>query len=601
MYLLNSDARSRPACRWLLSAVVAAAFSAGASSLVLAEQDDAAGAKIHKALGDKTAIEFLETPLVEVADYLSDLHKIKIKLDKKALEDVGVGADTPVTRNLKHVSLRSALRLMLRELDVTYMVDDEVLLITSTEEAETQLTTEFYPVADLVSIDPKTPYSPDHADFDPLIMLIESTIAPDTWDANGGLGAVADFAKVGALVVSQTHDVHEQIGPLLDVLRRLRGTTPGLKAPAAAKTEHDKEEIVRVYRVTNLERLAPRAAKKPKDNKQAKSLQPDYAAAKRSADALAELIKKAVAPKSWTEQHIIRTIPGTLTIRQSRHVHRQIHRLLKKMLLLDGATTLWPPHAAAPAAGDLPVSIRIGERASEARIQKVLGEKTKFELLETPLTDFVDFIRDKHKIEVQIDNRALEDAGIETDVPLTVNLKDISLRSALRLVLREAELTFVIRDEVVLITTPEEAEEMLVTRLYPVGDLVTSDDDSVVIGSTEIDFDPIIELIEATVAPDSWDAAGGPGAIDGLEMCLALAVPQTEEIHEQIARLLQKLRQLQADQFKRDRAARKAAAAEPVLQVYRVAIGVDPTAKAAAKTPAAAKKVGAARPIARNL
>jgi hypothetical protein len=36
-------------------------------------------------------------------------------------------------------------------------------------------------------------------------------------------------------------------------------------------------------------------------------------------------------------------------------------------------------------------------------------------------------------------------------------------------------------------------------------------------GGVEIDFDPLIELIEATVAPDSWDANGGPGAIDGFE------------------------------------------------------------------------------------
>ena len=38
--------------------------------------------------------------------------------------------------------------------------------------------------------------------------------------------------------------------------------------------------------------------------------------------------------------------------------------------------------------------------------------------------------------------------------------------------LKELDLTYVVRDEVLLITTPEEAESQLVTKVYPVGDLV---------------------------------------------------------------------------------------------------------------------------------
>ena len=40
------------------------------------------------------------------------MHKIEIQLDTKALGDVSIGTDTPVTKNLKGVSLRSALRMM---------------------------------------------------------------------------------------------------------------------------------------------------------------------------------------------------------------------------------------------------------------------------------------------------------------------------------------------------------------------------------------------------------------------------------------------------------------------------------------------------------
>ena len=93
---------------------------------------------------------FVEAPLTEVLDYLKDRHKIEIQIDTKALEDAGVGADTPVTVDLKGISLRSALRLMLKKLSLTYLIKDEVLLITTPEEADNQLTTKVYPVADLV-------------------------------------------------------------------------------------------------------------------------------------------------------------------------------------------------------------------------------------------------------------------------------------------------------------------------------------------------------------------------------------------------------------------------------------------------------------------
>ncbi len=106
--------------------------------------------KIFQALNDSTTLEFIETPLADVVDYLKDLHGIEIQIDHRALEDVGIGSDTPITRNLKGITLRSALRLMLKEMDLTYVVRDEVLLITTPEEAESELTTKVYPVADLV-------------------------------------------------------------------------------------------------------------------------------------------------------------------------------------------------------------------------------------------------------------------------------------------------------------------------------------------------------------------------------------------------------------------------------------------------------------------
>ena len=114
------------------------------------EKTGSAEEQIFDALRQPTTMEFIEMPLQDVVDYVEDLHDIEVEIDFRAIEEVGLSSDTPITRNLKGISLRSALRLVLGELDLTYTVRDEVLLITTREEVEADLTTKVYPVADLV-------------------------------------------------------------------------------------------------------------------------------------------------------------------------------------------------------------------------------------------------------------------------------------------------------------------------------------------------------------------------------------------------------------------------------------------------------------------
>jgi hypothetical protein len=95
-------------------------------------------------------MEFVETPLKDAVTFLQDAHGIPIVLNTKTLNDAGVNADAPVTKNLRGITLRSALRLLLKDLDLTYVVRDEVLQITTPDDAESQLITKVYPVGDLV-------------------------------------------------------------------------------------------------------------------------------------------------------------------------------------------------------------------------------------------------------------------------------------------------------------------------------------------------------------------------------------------------------------------------------------------------------------------
>jgi hypothetical protein len=110
-----------------------------------------------------------------------------------------------------------------------------------------------------------------------------------------------------------------------------------------------------------------------------------------------------------------------------------------------------------------------GESAYE-RIMAALDGPTEMEFIETPLKDVVDALKILHGIEIQLDSKAITDAGGTLDVPITESLKGISLRSALRLMLHEHELDFALTNEVLLITS---AESPYVLRQYEVADLLS--------------------------------------------------------------------------------------------------------------------------------
>lgn len=106
--------------------------------------------RIQKALTETTEVSFTDNPLEEALNYLEDLHHIEIWLDKAALSDEGVNSDQQINLVMSGISLRSALRLMLEPLGLTYLIEDEVMKITTQAKADEKMSTRVYPVADLV-------------------------------------------------------------------------------------------------------------------------------------------------------------------------------------------------------------------------------------------------------------------------------------------------------------------------------------------------------------------------------------------------------------------------------------------------------------------
>ena len=138
-----------------------------------------------------------------------------------------------------------------------------------------------------------------------------------------------------------------------------------------------------------------------------------------------------------------------------------------------------------------------------------------------------------------LDTKSLTDLGLDLKKPLTLDAKGVPARIVLRQLLAAQGLTFVVKDEIVQIVTVEKAREMLVTRVYYLGDVVQG------IGpfgglnwgpyvdhqQTQQNVKTIVDAIKGGIDPLSWSDKSGPGSITFDFLSMSLIVRASTEVH----------------------------------------------------------------------
>ena len=198
--------------------------------------------------------KFDRTPLKEAVAWFRTAGDLNIILDELAIEDEGVTGTSPVTLELNEVAIHSALRLLLKPLNLGITIDEEssVVIVTSKLRMQGRMVAAAYPVAGLVIPIPKSvvvrlsddgayilqpdseprsdevtlvsgvAYEHSQLDMDSIAELITTAVEPDSWQDVGGLGTLRPNDRTLSLVIRQTREVHREISDLLDQLRRLQ-------------------------------------------------------------------------------------------------------------------------------------------------------------------------------------------------------------------------------------------------------------------------------------------------------------------------------------------------------------------------------------------
>jgi general secretion pathway protein D len=256
----------------------------------------------------------------------------------------------------------------------------------------------------------------------------------------------------------------------------------------------------------------------------------------------------------------------------------------------------------------------------EIEIEKKLKMPVQLRYEGTPLSQVVDELSKLAGINIYLDPQGLSQEGVNSDATVDLPLnKEISLESALNLILGPLHLSYVVKDDVLKITSEQLRDGEIYPVTYNVSDLVipipnfvpssgiglqgpinestsasnmgqrglgggpavlvnnknqqpSSATDQILaqqfnpapsggmspstvpIGSgpggmgagANADFDSLIDLIVSTVETGTWaENGGGEAEIRPFPTNLSLVISQTQDVHRQIADLLEQLRRLQ--------------------------------------------------------
>jgi hypothetical protein len=283
------------------------------------------------------------------------------------------------------------------------------------------------------------------------------------------------------------------------------------------------------------------------------------------------------------------------------------------LLFAAGLAIFWPGRNAAPglaeAVAQAPAAAKKVDPFSasgvEPTLQEKLNKRIDLVVVELPLKGVIAHLQEETGIQFVLSMKKLDEASVSPDTPITKTLRRVRAGTLLDLVLKDLELDYIERDDLLIITTPEDAESQMLIRVYDCRDLLTMSSPSAVFGNrpatptipppptaapgtTPVQpapggvVDPfgaaggavepfapargapaatassrrasqtpdseverrareLTTLVTTIVDPDTWSGSGGPGSVYSYSGLVVVA--QTEHTHKKVERLFDMLRE----------------------------------------------------------
>jgi hypothetical protein len=173
--------------------------------------------------------------------------------------------------------------------------------------------------------------------------------------------------------------------------------------------------------------------------------------------------------------------------------------------------------------------------AQEKAILEALKKPVKVDYNMDTFQSVLDHLSKQMGQNILIDKATMEEANVTYDTPITLRFdRPVSARTALKRVLADVGLTYVIHSQNIQVMTPARAKEMMTTRTYYIGDLmgVASPMLPAIVNQYQAmqAIGSILSQIQG-IDPDSWEARGGPGSVTFDPVRMSLVIRQSAEFH----------------------------------------------------------------------
>jgi uncharacterized membrane protein YgcG len=206
-------------------------------------------------------VRFEETPFEQVMAWVGDFTKLNISVRWQMLADAGVERDTPISVQARNLRLSQVLWLIMNaaggtEVKLAYRASGSLLVLSTDDDLGREMVIRIYDVSDLLvripratrqsafdvtqgmgqnggggagggggggssggifsqggnrnSTNDTTDQNNSETQMDQIIDLIQQTVEPDSWEANGGVGSIRAFQR--SIIVRNSLLVHQQLG-----------------------------------------------------------------------------------------------------------------------------------------------------------------------------------------------------------------------------------------------------------------------------------------------------------------------------------------------------------------------------------------------------
>jgi hypothetical protein len=193
--------------------------------------------------------------------------------------------------------------------------------------------------------------------------------------------------------------------------------------------------------------------------------------------------------------HLVRNLRGESHRQRGRWMMRLTTAALIAGLIASGTIAVWwpggkpadaplasvaqaqGPGAAPSGANPAPAknTVEAEIEANNSATQKKLGEVIAAEYFETPAQEVFDSLAGQLEVEIYLNQKALAEAGVALDGPVTLKLKRVRGDMLLDLVLQQVAagvVDYIIRDGIVVVTTVDSLDGASEVKAYPVADLL---------------------------------------------------------------------------------------------------------------------------------